>query len=194
MTGVSAFAAPVYLPSGPQQNVALSTITNGGWTQCYAHTFDVSIGNQAEGVLSVCTDDYLMMAGRVTGSDTVMELAATLRSDAIQVTGSNSTTHLSNGSQWWFANNWSWGFTDAGDTVNNFQCDTSPSPHSMCLHTIAGVGGYRIDDILGLNGSTRYEKLFFQASAGEQVPEPGSIALALTALGALGFVSRRRKS
>src|SRR5207237_4472428 len=108
------------------------------------------------------------------------------RSDAIEVTGHTSKTHLSNGSQWWFSNNWSWGFTDADDSVDNFECDTSYSAHSMCLHTIDDVGGYRIDNIQGLNGPSQYEKLFFQASLPGQVPEPGSIALALTALGALG--------
>jgi hypothetical protein len=191
----SAQALPLYLPSGPQTNVALTTVTSGGWTQCYAATFNVSIGNQAQDVLSQCNGDYLMMAGRVTGSSDFLVLAAADRNDTIINTGQSNGTHLSNGSNWWFANNWSWGFTAAGDTVTNSQCDTSNSPTSLCLHTIGGVGGYRINNIVGLNNSPDYEKVFFVANAQAvgNVPEPASVAL--LGLGLLAFAaSRKRRS
>ncbi|MBC7728766.1 MAG: hypothetical protein H7242_14345, partial [Microbacteriaceae bacterium] len=90
LVGHAALATPVYLPSGAQANVALSTITGGGWTQCYAATMDVFIGNSAENVLNVCSGDYLMMAGRATGADTFLALAAALRADTIVNTGKTS--------------------------------------------------------------------------------------------------------
>jgi hypothetical protein len=191
-----ASAAPIYLPSGPQTNVAAGAVTGGGWTQCYAATMDVYIGNAGENVLNACAGDYLMMAGRVTGSDTFLVLAAALRADTIVDTGNTSVTHLANGSNWWYSDNWSWGFTADGDGVDNYECDTSDSPTSMCLHTVNGAGGYRINNILGLNGSVDYEKVFFVANDDARndvaaVPEPGTIAL--VSMGLAGLARRRRQ-
>jgi hypothetical protein len=188
----AAFAAPSYMPEGVQTNVGIGNVTGGGWTQCYVADFATPIGNNAESVLNACTGDYLLMAGRESGAEWFEVLAATLRSEAIFVTGQNSNTHMSNGANWWFAPNWSWGFTEADDMVNNNECDLSNSPKSMCLHTFSFVGGFRINNITDLNSSTGYEKVFYTASASNDVPEPATFALAGLALLGLGMQRARR--
>ena len=191
-----AYAVPMYNPLGAQSNVALSTVTGGGWTQCYQATMSEFIGNDAGIALAKCGDgDLLMMAGRQTGSDTLLALAEGNKTQIFADTGHTSVTHTVNGAEWWFSQEWSWGFTALGDTVSNSQCDTSDSPLSMCLHTVSSYGGYRINNITGLNNSLAYEKLLFVSSSGStpnNVPEPES--LALLGAGLIGFAATRRKS
>ena len=181
-----------YNPFGVQQNVAVSTVTTGGWTQCYAATMSVFIGFNAENVLNSCTQSEIMMSGRSTGSSTLLVLAAGGRAAVTTNTGINfNGTNAVNGSEWYFSPNYSWGFAELLGAVNKNQCDTNGGALRMCLHTISNAGGYRIGNVVGLNNSLDYEKVFYERNAAV-VPEPSTVVLMASGLLALGGLVRRR--
>ncbi|WP_236697445.1 PEPxxWA-CTERM sorting domain-containing protein [Sphingomonas sp. Leaf357] len=179
-----------YLPVGPQTNVALSTVTGGGWSLCYSASMGSAIGNSAAAAISNCTGDRLMLAGRVTGSDTLLALAQAPRADVLFDTGAanNGVFHLANGTNWFNADNWSWGFVGAGQSLTKYQCGIGPANGSMCIHTVNGAGGYSIN---GMYTSTGYDKLVFQFVSGA-VPEPATWGMMILGFGVVGAAMRRR--
>ncbi|NBU31439.1 MAG: fibronectin type III domain-containing protein, partial [Actinobacteria bacterium] len=52
---------PTYYPSGPQNNVAQSTITDGGWTLCFAQPYDSTAVIRE--VFDACGGAYLLVGG-----------------------------------------------------------------------------------------------------------------------------------
>jgi hypothetical protein len=191
------FAHAAYIPVGPQNDVLVSTVTSDwGWTECYSATYATSLGSSAAGALSGCSGDYLMLAARRTNSTVFEVLAAALWDDVLTDTGAanNGVTHTANGSEWYYAEGWSWGFAGLGDAVRKYQCDTNGASERdrLCWHTIAGVGGWRAGSYTGLNGSTDWEKVILVADAAP-VPEPTTLALLGFGLAGIGFQQRRRK-
>jgi hypothetical protein len=146
-------AAATYLPVGPQLNVAVGTVTGGGWSLCYSATMATIFGSSASVALSDCAGDRLLVAGRETGSGTLLVLAQALKTDVLFNTGAenNGTTNIANGTGWYNADNWSFGFVPAGDTPNKNECDTASGIGRLCIHTLTFTGGYRINHIQGLN-------------------------------------------
>lgn len=188
-------AAATYLPFGPQTNVALSTVTGGGWTQCYSASMATIYGSSASAPLAGCTGSKLLLAGRATGSSTLLVLAQADKADVLFNTGAadNGVTHIAGGTGWYSADNWSLGFAPAGEAVHKLECDTNSGDGRLCIHTLSFTGGYRINDILGLNGSSDYEKLAF-SNNGATVPEPAAWALMIGGFGLVGTAARRRRS
>ena len=197
--------AQTYLPVGPQTNVPVATVTDGGWTECYRDTYDIHM--DADTVLSACPESQLMLSCRETGSPTLTLLAQGNRSDVTFDTGNdnNDVTHIANGVGWYFNNTGggddgnAWGFVRAGDIVDKDNCDTNDSGANnerLCWH-LNDAGGYRCGVMESLNSSTEYERIVYQATAEpEMVPtlsEWGLICMAAI-LGIVGFmVMRRRK-
>jgi hypothetical protein len=195
MIAAAAMAMPVsaatYLPVGPQTNVSLSTVTGGGWSLCYSAPMGTPFGNQASATLSGCTGNLIMMAGRETGSSTLLLLAQTSTADALNPTGAgnNGVFTTSNGSDWFYNDSYSWGFKPVGSPYSKTECGSGAL--SMCIHTFDFVGGFSIGTISGLNSSTAYEKLVFTANS-TAVPEPASWAMLIAGFGLVGALRRRQ--
>jgi hypothetical protein len=183
--------AATYLPVGPQTNISLSTVTSGGWTQCFQQSFGAAFGNSASAALSGCTGNSVLLAGRETGSGTLLVLAQALKVDALFNTGAanNGITHIANGTGWYNADRWSWGFAPAGQSVSKFECDTVSGSGRLCLHTFDFVGGYRINDTITFGSN--FEKLVFTANVVTgAVPEPATWLMMIFGFGLVGGAMR----
>ncbi|MBC7495944.1 MAG: PEP-CTERM sorting domain-containing protein [Sphingomonadaceae bacterium] len=144
--------------------------------------------------MSACTGSNLLLAGRATGSSTLLVLAQALKSDVLFDTGNNTgATHSANGTEWYNHDNFSLGFVDPAHTVNKSICDVGTTGGlRLCIHTITSTGGFRINDITNLNVSTAYEKLAFTSNGA--VPEPAAWALMIAGFGLVGASLRRRRT
>ena len=155
-----------YRPVGPQTNVMELQVALGGWTVCYSDLYNASTGVLAN-VLAACNKANLMLACRPTGTNTYALLAQAPRADATFITPNDATTtHLANGTAWYFSTNFSWGFAKPGDAVNKNQCDvaTGTNPEQrLCWHTLGAgpslSGGFRCGATTGLNGSTAWQRV-----------------------------------
>ena len=155
-----------YGPVGPQTNVPVSTVTTGGWTQCYTELYNADIPITT--VLAACPKAKLMLSCRPTGSTTLQLLAWAPRVDVIFDTGTGNTPHNANGSGWYFSGAYSCGFAKAGDPINRSTCDLDnggavDNNLRMCIHTAANQTnvGYRCGS--SVSYSAAYQQLFYQA-------------------------------
>lgn len=154
-----------YWPSGPQTNVPVATVLNGGWSVCYTADMGTPFGTDAATTLASCTGSQIMLAGHLKGSDSYAVLAAAGKADALTNTGANtSNTHVANGSQWYNSDMWAFGFAGEDDRVVLSSCDIAEGDDRMCLHTFSAVGGFRIGDNMELNDNSDWEVVVLTSS------------------------------
>jgi hypothetical protein len=204
----TAIANPLYAPTGPQLGVAFSTVTSGGWTQCFSEPYGAN-GTTVASAISGCTGNLLMMAGTANGSTDIQLLAWAPKADVLFGTAPNAV-HNANNVDWYF-NGLSWGFAPQGFGISQNSADTNSAPgwsdlgdggntrlswHTGGDGTVAGTsisGGWRVGNNTFLNsepsGFTRY--LFTADSA--SVPEPTGLALLGLGLAMCGAVRKRRQ-
>lgn len=187
--GYAPEAQAVVIPVGPQNDVAISTVTSTwGWTECYSETYATPLGNTYNDAIAGCGGDHLMLAAREVGSLNFDVLAAASSADVLLNVGSGSTaSHDANGSQWYYApNSSSWGFAGIGDTISRNSCDVAGSGERdrLCWHTEDSVGGYRSGNNRSLNNSTSFEKvILFADSNTASVPFEFSSTFGLLMIG-----------
>ena len=197
---VAAADPPAYFPSGPQTNVPKSALT--GWQECWSGPFTGT--TPLAGVLAQCSGNYLLLAAGNNGSNSLLLLAAAPRADVIFDTAHSNTPHDANGSGWYFANDWSWGFAPQGDAIHRVQCDDNPGALRMCWHTnalpapddvlypVGGLNpGYRIGDYVdGLNADTTHTRYIYQEVTYPGVPTPSQLTFTSQPQSTLSAVQR----
>ena len=123
-----------YYPVGPQTNVDISTVTNGGWTLCFSETWEQR-GTSVNQIKQDCAGSHLILTGREIGS-TNLNLLAAAPFDAVFTETIVDTPHLSNGSWWYFTTALSMGFA-IREYIEQDSCDVANrevGELSLCWH------------------------------------------------------------
>lgn len=193
--------AQSYAPFGPQTDVPKSTVTGGGWTECYSAPYSQSTLEDLGAIQAACDGDHIMLACAPTGSDTLTLLSEATASEVFTDSGGGETdSHVANGAQWYFHYEGtdnifgSWGFAEAGDTLLRDSCDVASGVHPelrLCWHLDSG-GGYRCGTTDSLNDSTEWTKYVYTAAPEVPTVAPWQlVVLALLLIGCGAILSRR---
>ncbi len=197
-------------------SIAISTVTSGGWTQCYSAPYG-QYGTSIASAVSTCSGTNMMLAAGATGSTDLLLLAWAPTADVMFDTGQSNTPHNANNVGWYFNGSYSWGFAPQGAAISRNSCDTVSAPgwsaldgsenYRLCWHTGSGEmnGGWRAGSAVNLNGSSDYTKYIFtsdnptyapsgvQIGAEVVVPEPMTSSLVGLGLAATAVFLRRRR-
>ena len=166
-----------YRPNGPQTNVALTTITDGGWELCYSSRYDSTITKSTTNTIknSQCTKAKILVGCRLTNSNNIRTLAWAPRNCVFSSTGPNRhNTTTCEGTEWYFntenssPGHVSWGFAKEGDKVNKNNCDflkTGCNECRLCWNLLT-FSGYRCGSVT--SAGSNYERVIFQTGKGQK--------------------------
>jgi len=134
-----------------------------GWLLCWSGRYNES--EPLKNILSACRGDWLMLACRPVGQQILTVAAMGPRNAVLNNTGDTDNTYSSNQVQWYFSDDYSWGFIETG-TVYRDSCDMNNQNDNkrLCWHTGGGEiqGGWRCGSAVWLNDSDNWERLIFQ--------------------------------
>jgi hypothetical protein len=190
LTISSAFAVDYY-PEGPQLNVAVDTVTSGGWELCFSDEFD-DIGTPVQNMLDQCTGEYIMLAGKYNNQADIAVLAAGASTAVFQVQTEFNQKTLNNGTYFYFFPNetvgedrsQSIGFS-LSEVTDIYTCDveSDQSDYRLCRHIDGADGqgyfddGYRIGGNRS-NGGLQATFLVYQYTGNVSSTSPNTALLA----------------
>jgi hypothetical protein len=152
---------PELAGAGIQQDISLASLVQIGWNVCYNTTYDTIIGNDYDDALQNCNGQFLMLACREGGGDTIRLAAADHRDIVTRPVDATPTAHHVAGTVgWYYTPGYSWGFFEAGTPLGRFPCDVESvsGDRRLCWHTLDFDGGYRCGPN-ELNFSTSWQRL-----------------------------------
>ena len=151
--------------SGVASGLSLSSLT-GGWSLCHSSAYDSTVSLST--LLNTdCKQGRLLLGCRFQGTNSLVVAAQSIRSAVTNVVPDTANAFFnSNGVDFFFSTNYSWGFSPQGSGVERTPCSSlSGFPQRMCWPTQDGAivpGGRCGDD--WLSGSTAtFERVIYQA-------------------------------
>ena len=149
---------------GPQQDLPAADLVDGGFVSCFSGLYNAASPSIDE-ILEACDGAVLFMGCRPVGSDLItlgaMGDRAIILEDSAQV---SNPLNEHNGVNWYFSDNYSWGFGPLGESLSRNSCDTGNTlpEQRMCWHTSGGSirSGYRCGSTF-LNGNAAWERVIY---------------------------------
>ena len=163
-----------YLPWYPQRNIPETTVTNGGWQECYKLGYE-STANRST-IEAACNRDRVMVACRRDNNATLQLLGQATRRDVFYNTAEKDDgnyTYPANGVGWYYGTK-SIGFAYNMDTVSRSSCDNPASgnlDYRLCRHSSNTQiqGGWRCGANTSL--SSGWETVWYHANGADPAPE-----------------------
>jgi len=166
--------AQSYAPFGPQTEVPIATVDDGGWTRCFASPYAAPTGLYVPTIQARCPGDKLMLAcGQFEESEFRLLAQADWSATFEDPGDSSNDSHGANGAEWYFnlggegSGSDSWGFAGSGDSLERGNCDDASGANPelrLCWHLQEAAGGYRCGSDTGLNLSDQWTKFVYTYS------------------------------
>jgi len=154
---------------GVQNGVAMADALAGGFQVCFSDLYNADLDHA--GMQAACDGDTVMVACREVGQPDFLVSAMGARGEVFRATPAEQegSTHTHNGVQWYYNDNWSFGFAPAGVPVRLNQADVEGDPGAaqrLSWHTIGNSGGYRCGATAGLNANAGWERIVLHRGGG----------------------------